>query len=365
MKWVTLFLVLVALVVFTMSNISFAVANGNPLNLPAGSWYFIPYSSSSSANALFINIQANGGKTVQVQVDTGSSYTVLASSYIGSFSTLTGAENKYIEYTSDHRREIGTYFSKLSVQFTDAVNSSGTASTLTASVPALGVTSVKKDGKVQTKAPTTAMMGIGFGAPGQISLFNISGVDQGYIVGPYGTGIYVGVTNKLVSRQGFSTLQLTKYAAATATTASSSDAANELSSNQYWNYPQASVQATVKPSGKSVVLPSTTCNLLIDTGYPGLFLGLQDMSTADGQKLPPTSGTIATGVTIKVTPAFSIPLSWMISIGASGAPGAAPSPSGSAQWNSDSGFINTGISSLANYWLFYGGKEGYWGLKAY
>ena len=89
------------------------------------------------------------------------------------------------------------------------------------------------------------------------------------------------------------------------------------------------------------------------------------MSTADGQKLPPTSGTIATGVTIKVTPAFSIPLSWMISIGASGAPGAAPSPSGSAQWNSDSGFINTGISSLANYWLFYGGKEGYWGLKAY
>ena len=77
MKRVTLFLVLVALVVFTMSNISFAVANGNPLNLPAGSWYFIPYSSSSSATALFINIQANGGKTVQVQVDTGSSYTVL------------------------------------------------------------------------------------------------------------------------------------------------------------------------------------------------------------------------------------------------------------------------------------------------
>ena len=203
-------------------------------------------------------------------------------------------------------------------------------------------------------------MGIGFGALGQISLFNIPGVDKGYIIGPPGTGIYVGITNSIAKNNGFFTQQLT--AASTTPAAASSGSGHQLLSNQYWNYPQASILVSTAINGNTTTLQAPDCSLLLDTGYPRLYLGLQGISLSGGQLLPPSSGAIASSSTIAVTPAFAnTPITWTITIGNSSAP---PSPT-SAAWNSSGTFVNTGISSLGNYWIFYGGKEGYWGMKAY
>ena len=314
--------------------------------------FFIPYTADSSFEQhLKVRTRINGGPVVEMLLDTGSSVTLISQDLVADFDHDGPQGLTEISETGEISR--GTV-SPLQIEFVDAKGQGNVAgqpavSTLTGLVVSDIVCAPDAElAKVCEAGPATKRvrrMGIGFGPPDGIALFNLPQVKNGqlragFILEP--GGLRIGLTGDAAGTD-FSVVKLEK------------PRIGGLKQN-FWAYPQADLIVNVVDNDMPYLVHG---RFLMDTSI---------RSTLAGITGAPRHGKIPTGTEVYITPRWlngSGPqIRWIEGNGP-----AAPLPRG--QWTKifedvvtgwGDPFINTGIRPLLNYRYLYDAEGGYWGL---
>src|SRR5574343_1588421 len=314
--------------------------------------FFIPFTADSSYEQhRKLRARINGGPVVEMQLDTGSSVTLISQDLVADVDAK--GPHGLTELAESGQINRGTV-SPLHIEFVDAQgegNAAGQAaiSNLTGLVVADIVCApdaeLAKACKAGPAAKRVRRMGIGFGQRDGIAPFNLPQVKSGqlragFVLEP--DGLRIGLTADTAGSD-FSLVKLEK------------PRVDGLKQN-LWAYPQADLTVNVVDNDMPYLVHG---RFLMDTGI---------RSTLAGITGAPRHGRIPNGTEVYITPRWlngSGPqIQWIEGNGP-----AAPLARGHwtkifedvvTGWGDP--FINTGIRPLLNYRYLYDAEGGYWGL---
>lgn len=314
--------------------------------------FFIPYTADSSYEQhLKVHARINGGPVVEVLLDTGSSVTLISQDLVADFDT--NGPQGLTELAESGQINRGTV-SPLHIEFIDARGEGSVAgqqavSTVTGLVvseivcaPDAELAKACKAGPAEKRV---RRIGIGFGQPDGIALFNLPQVKSGQLRAGFvleQAGIRIGLTNDAFNND-FSVVKLERPSV-------------KGQQQNLWACPQADLTVNVVDNDMPYLVHG---RFLMDTGI---------RSTLAGITGAPRHGKIPNGTEVYITPRWlggSGPqIQWIEGNGP-----AAPLARGHwtkifedvvTGWGDP--FINTGIRPLINYRYLYDAEGGYWGL---